>query len=409
MNVNQMYKSAGKSPPTADENYHVSIEQMVMDGVPLAALLSVKEDKNDICVYTAKACSPLLCADQFHPVEEEDYSLFEDEVVDVKPAIDVGRSDGGASSSTANQGGTKSGAINVGKNEESNIEVGRSDGGASASSKPPIDVGRSDSVTSSSSEYHTAGGRNERSNIFGRTKGASKDASSAQKGVAINSIPEKKEVDLIVMPDDSIRTILKKTLGNKCLLRNNGWWTYEFCHGKFVREYHIAQAINHQTGIMREIKEDEHKLGVYDPLTVESYPDSEEADYVINATSNLDHKSDVKPKQKVFPPSAAAGKSSSSAQAGGNGAVYVQEYYHGMVCMDEDVRVFVNNGVERATTVRFSCGKNYEILNVKEDSTCHYIFDVSVPDLCGHPLFKEPVIKTQVVKCLPAGPLLHAD
>eukprot|EP00957_Ditylum_brightwellii_P009059 684457-Ditylum_brightwellii.AAC.1 len=65
-----------------------------MDGVPLAALLSVKEDKNDICVYTAKACSPLLCADQFHPVEEEDYSLFEDEVVDVKPAIDVGRSDG---------------------------------------------------------------------------------------------------------------------------------------------------------------------------------------------------------------------------------------------------------------------------------------------------------------------------
>uniref|UniRef100_A0A7S4RH86 Protein OS9-like domain-containing protein n=1 Tax=Ditylum brightwellii TaxID=49249 RepID=A0A7S4RH86_9STRA len=223
MNVNQMYKSAGKSPPTADENYHVSIEQMVMDGVPLAALLSVKEDKNDICVYTAKACSPLLCADQFHPVEEEDYSLFEDEVVDVKPAIDVGRSDGGASSSTANQGGMKSGAINVGKNEESNIEVGRSDGGASASSKPPIDVGRSDSVTSSSSEYHTAGGRNERSNIFGRTKGASKDASSAQKGVAINSIPEKKEVDLIVMPDDSIRTILKKTLGKKCLLRNNGW------------------------------------------------------------------------------------------------------------------------------------------------------------------------------------------
>mmetsp|Transcript_29883 Transcript_29883/g.43509 ORF Transcript_29883/g.43509 Transcript_29883/m.43509 type:complete len:81 (-) Transcript_29883:265-507(-) len=80
-----------------------------------------------------------------------------------------------------------------------------------------------------------------------------------------------------------------------------------------------------------------------------------------------------------------------------------------MVCMDEDVRVFVNNGVERATTVRFSCGKNYEILNVNEDSTCHYIFDVSVPDLCGHPLFKEPVIKTQVVKCLPAGPLLHDD
>eukprot|EP00957_Ditylum_brightwellii_P071972 5470101-Ditylum_brightwellii.AAC.1 len=104
---------------------------------------------------------------------------------------------------------------------------------------------------------------------------------------------------------------------------------------------------------MREIKEDEHKLGIYNPETVECYPDSKEADYVINAKFNLDnHKPDSHktPKQKEFPPPAAS-KSSSSAQADGNRAVYVQEYYHRMVCMDEDVRVFLDGGVEHATAI----------------------------------------------------------
>eukprot|EP00957_Ditylum_brightwellii_P179669 13686388-Ditylum_brightwellii.AAC.1 len=145
---------------------------MMMDGVPLAALLSVNEDKNSICVYTAKACSPLLCVDQFHPVMEHfDLEEWED-MVDVKPAIDVGSND-------------VSGA---------------------SSSKPPIEVKRSDSG-GASSKSHSDSERNERSTIFGKSKGNSKDVASAQKGVIINSIPEKKEVDLIVIPNDSICTI----------------------------------------------------------------------------------------------------------------------------------------------------------------------------------------------------------
>jgi len=92
---------------------------------------------------------------------------------------------------------------------------------------------------------------------------------------------------------------------------------------------------------------------------------------------------------------------------GGNGAYYPQEYTKGDVCDHEDVTdsaikagAFGEGGIERATTVRYSCG-NFVEMSVKEDSTCHYVIDISVPTLCSHPLFKAPISKKQVVKCLP--------
>lgn len=95
-------------------------------------------------------------------------------------------------------------------------------------------------------------------------------------------------------------------------------------------------------------------------------------------------------------------------QRGGTGSMYIQEYSHGDVCDHEDVAESVIKGgnvvhgaVERSSTVRFSCGKQLDLIDIKEDSTCHYILDVAVPELCEHALFKAPTTKTQVVKCLP--------
>ena len=99
---------------------------------------------------------------------------------------------------------------------------------------------------------------------------------------------------------------------------------------------------------------------------------------------------------------------STSSHAGGNGAIYEQEYKFGEVCDHEDVAMSVikggnilHGGVERSSTVRFMCGNRRELVDVKEDSTCHYILDVTVPELCHHELFRAEVTKTQVVKCLP--------
>ncbi len=63
---------------------------------------------------------------------------------------------------------------------------------------------------------------------------------------------------------------------------------------------------------------------------------------------------------------------------------------------------FLHASVERSSTVRFMCGNRRELVDdVKEDSTCHYISDVTVPELCHHELFWAEVTKKQVVECLP--------
>uniref|UniRef100_A0A7S4NB29 MRH domain-containing protein n=1 Tax=Odontella aurita TaxID=265563 RepID=A0A7S4NB29_9STRA len=204
---------------------------------------------------------------------------------------------------------------------------------------------------------------------------------------------------------ESIRGILERTLGNHCLQRNAGWWTYELCHTRHVREFHGANKIDMVTGVSHQVVEEENMLGHYDVDVLESFPDEEEVNYVVNATDSF---SDLGPKKKKTVPAAGT----PSPDAGSNGAVFVQEYLHGDVCEDPDVTDsvvkaggIVDGGIQRATTVRFSCGKNYELVKVNEDSTCHYVFDVTVPALCKHPLFKAPVVKTQVVKCLPIDDL----
>jgi len=144
--------------------------------------------------------------------------------------------------------------------------------------------------------------------------------------------------------------------------------------------------------------ETEHFLGIYEGggNGLDDYPDSDEYKHVFNATDGA---------------SSGAGKAASAGSKnarGGNGAFYVQEYMHGDVCDHADVAESVIKGgnvvhgsVERASRVRFSCGKRWELIDIKEDSTCHYVLDVTVPELCQHALFKAPVTKTQVVKCLP--------
>ena len=192
------------------------------------------------------------------------------------------------------------------------------------------------------------------------------------------------------------------------------WWTYEFCHTRHAREFHGTNVMDATSGVSRQIVEEEHMLGLYKADVHESYPDVEEPDHVINATHGDGEDSLIvgsSRKTKTKKKKADAKKKvdgSSPPEAGGNGAVFVQEYTDGLVCEDSDVAEsiikggnVVGGGIERSTTVRFSCGKNYELVRVNEDSTCHYIFDVTVPALCNHPLFKATLPKTQVVKCLP--------
>ena len=62
-------------------------------------------------------------------------------------------------------------------------------------------------------------------------------------------------------------------------------------------------------------------------------------------------------------------------------------------------------GLARSSSVHYYCGDKYDV-SVSEDSTCHYLVKVNVPDLCRHPLFAAPVSKKQIVKCLQADGFL---
>jgi hypothetical protein len=198
---------------------------------------------------------------------------------------------------------------------------------------------------------------------------------STQRGPAATEEPKK---------NDSIRNILERTLGSTCLQSfNGGWWSYELCSFQDVRQYHeTAIATKTKTGGIVTSKkiETEHILGLYKIDIFASVPEDEEWKLVVNATV-------------------------------GDGTYFEVEYTEGDVCDHSDVTASAivagaasAGGVARSSSIRYYCGEKYE-LSVKEDSTCHYIVDVKVPALCKHPLFKLPVAKKQLIKCLPAEAL----
>jgi hypothetical protein len=174
-------------------------------------------------------------------------------------------------------------------------------------------------------------------------------------------------------------------------------WVYELCPGQYVRQFHEVTLMDRVSGISTSQLETEHILGRYDPADHDFVPKENEWKHVVNAT-NLGGIDSAKSKNRV------------ASANGGNGAYYFQEFTGGDVCDHEDVTEAAikagevgEGGIERASTVRYSCGNQLE-MTVKEDSTCHYIVEVSIPALCAHPLFRAPISKKQVVKCLPATP-----
>lgn len=185
---------------------------------------------------------------------------------------------------------------------------------------------------------------------------------------------------------------------------SGGWWIYEFCPGDYIRQYHETTVMDRITGQASSTLDTDHILGRYIAADHASVAKDDEWRYVVNATdssfgSSYGGKNKNSRQAKTRAPSVAS--------LGGNGAYYHQEYTRGDLCDHEDVTdsaikagAFGEGGIERSTTVRYSCGSHLD-MSVREDSTCHYIVDISVPALCHHPLFKAPVSKKQVVKCLP--------
>eukprot|EP00816_Leptocylindrus_hargravesii_P004398 CAMPEP_0196813612 /NCGR_PEP_ID=MMETSP1362-20130617/37897_1 /TAXON_ID=163516 /ORGANISM="Leptocylindrus danicus, Strain CCMP1856" /LENGTH=584 /DNA_ID=CAMNT_0042189929 /DNA_START=52 /DNA_END=1806 /DNA_ORIENTATION=+ len=188
--------------------------------------------------------------------------------------------------------------------------------------------------------------------------------------------------------DESINEILDRAMKSTCLVRDTGWWKYEFCHKLHVRQFHPKTINVSKSGKPQVVIDKQHTLGLY--------------------IQNLDDNEDeIRQLVKVDLPNSS---SSSDSLRTKKGLAFLQEYKSGDLCVGKDVDDTVIKGgvvgsetIERSASVRYFCGTSFGIADVSEDHTCHYVIDVSVPDLCTHSLFRTQKKEGQVVKCLPVN------
>eukprot|EP00586_Coscinodiscus_wailesii_P003952 CAMPEP_0172484136 /NCGR_PEP_ID=MMETSP1066-20121228/11449_1 /TAXON_ID=671091 /ORGANISM="Coscinodiscus wailesii, Strain CCMP2513" /LENGTH=555 /DNA_ID=CAMNT_0013248439 /DNA_START=21 /DNA_END=1688 /DNA_ORIENTATION=+ len=179
--------------------------------------------------------------------------------------------------------------------------------------------------------------------------------------------------------DMGILAVLKRSfngLPRGCLIKEDGWWTYEYCHGKYARQYHADYTVDTSSGKYHANINTMHMLGKY--KSPKHTSPAEDHLQMLNTTT---------------------------------AKYYTINAIGGDVCGDEEIVDALvtggtvtkkKKGIERSALVRFTCGDGMELVSVQEDSTCHYILDIVVEDLCHHKLFVEEVEEEneQIVKCL---------
>ncbi|XP_029947015.1 protein OS-9 isoform X2 [Salarias fasciatus] len=149
-----------------------------------------------------------------------------------------------------------------------------------------------------------------------------------------------------------IADLLKPMHSSPCLVKTKDWWTYEFCHGQHIRQYHLEDT---------EIKGDILFLGYYES----------EFDW-----SNETAKASKQHRLKRY---------------------HSQTYVNGSKC---DL-----NGNPRETEVRFICeeGSGDYIARVDEPQSCRYVLTIHTGRTCQHPFLRPPsTAKPQGIVCQPA-------
>lgn len=154
---------------------------------------------------------------------------------------------------------------------------------------------------------------------------------------------------------------------NTCIKRNEGWWTYEFCFGKGIRQYH-------RDGEGRITAE--FSLGLYE---AEKNQELEASDGAL-VNEHIDATHDV-PRP-----------------------AYLELYGQGTHCKEYD------HWTPRRAKVYYYCsqgGSSHHILGVKETQTCVYAIKISSPALCDHPHFiteeQKSEAKAEIVHCVPVS------
>ncbi|KAM6473701.1 protein OS-9 isoform 1-T1 [Liasis olivaceus] len=149
-----------------------------------------------------------------------------------------------------------------------------------------------------------------------------------------------------------ISELLKPMEAAPCLIKTKDWWTYEFCYGKHIQQYHIEES---------EIKGDILYLGYY------------------QSAFDWDNETAKASKQHKLK------------------RYHSQTYVNGSKCN--------LNGKPREAEVRFLCeeGSGDYIARVDEPQSCSYVLTIHTTRICHHPFLRPPSTATpQTIRCHPA-------
>ncbi|XP_059286564.1 protein OS-9 homolog [Lycium ferocissimum] len=151
---------------------------------------------------------------------------------------------------------------------------------------------------------------------------------------------------------------LLEVLKDRCLVRQEGWWSYEFCYENKLRQVHLED----------EKLVQEFILGYYDAEATAAYHQNRSDNSVLKDPRSKD----------------------------------ASQRYHAHIYTNGTICDLTNE--PRQTEVRFVCSEPRAMISsITELSTCKYALTVHCPTLCKHPLFHEerPVWHTIYCNKLP--------
>ncbi|KAJ2950200.1 hypothetical protein O0L34_g11561 [Tuta absoluta] len=161
--------------------------------------------------------------------------------------------------------------------------------------------------------------------------------------------------------------LLKPLISQKiCSYRLESYWSYEVCHGRYIRQYH-----EERDG--KQVKTQEYYLG--------HWKIEKQMKFEADAAAAQEAKEPLK-----------------TIKVEGMPLPYVE------MVMDEGT-ICDLSGKPRITRVLYVCythGK-HEVYSFKETSTCEYEIIILSPLLCTHPQFKPKEVSENIIDCIPVG------
>ncbi|KAJ0984318.1 hypothetical protein J5N97_002674 [Dioscorea zingiberensis] len=141
---------------------------------------------------------------------------------------------------------------------------------------------------------------------------------------------------------------------DKCLYRHEGWWSYEFCNHKYVKQFHLED----------EKRVQEFVLGIFDPDATAAFNENHSDDSMLKDPRSID----------------------------ASQRYHAHQYTNGTMC---DL-----TNQPRETEVRFVCSESPVLISsFKEISTCKYSLTVQLSTLCQHPLFQQERPMWHTIHC----------